>query len=85
MEIDVIFLTKTENLSLYMMTKEAIDSLISSEHEHKFNIIVIESQKNCDFIYDYSNVMTVEFDEPNFNYNHALNLGLKKSYCWLGK
>ena len=47
MNIDIIFLTKTSNEVIYNMTNDAINSLINSENEHTFNIIVIESQKNC--------------------------------------
>lgn len=79
MKVDIIFLTKTENLLLFDMTKEAIDSLINSENEHEFDIIVIESQKDCQFKYDYPNVKTIEFGQPDFNYNHAVNLGLNNS------
>ena len=74
MEVDIIFLTKTSNEDYYYMTKEAIESLLNSESDNIFNIIVVESEKNCKFTYNYNKCVTVLFEDEKFNYNRFLQL-----------
>jgi autotransporter strand-loop-strand O-heptosyltransferase len=78
MNIDVICLTNTVNDSFYGLTKKTIETLLSSNGEHNFNIKLLESNKNCEFIYDYPNLKIVTPNEK-FNYNKFLNIGL--TYC----
>ena len=53
MEVDVIILSYTKNDGYYGMTKECIESILNSEDEHTFNIIVMESDKTGKYVYDY--------------------------------
>ena len=53
MEIDVILLSYTKNDSIFTMTKKCIESIINSEKEHSFNIILVETEKSGKYNYDY--------------------------------
>lgn len=79
MIIDVIMLTNTNNDFFYEMTKETIDSLINSETEHIFNIILIESNNESEYVYNYNNLQLVKSNLSEFNYNTSLNIGLSYS------
>lgn len=70
--LDVIMLTNTANDSIYEMTKNTIKSLKESDGLDSVNIILLESNKNCEYIYDVSH--TIKPDSP-FNYNSYLNIG----------
>ena len=76
MEVDVIILSYTKNDGYYGMTKECIESILNSEDENTFNIIVMESDKTGKYVYDYDEVKTIVPDEE-FNYNRFLNIGLE--------
>jgi GT2 family glycosyltransferase len=76
MEVDVIILSYTKNDEYYDMTKKCIESILNSEEEHTFNIIVMESDKTGNYIYDYGEVKTIVPNEE-FNYNRFLNIGLE--------
>ena len=78
MEIDVILLSYTKNDSIFTMTKKCVESIINSEKEHSFNIILVETEKSGKYNYDYKEVNIVIPNET-FNYNKFLNIGLK--YC----
>ena len=78
MNIDVICLTNTHNESFYGLTKQTIETLLLSKGNHNFNIKLLESNKNCEFIYDYPNLTNIVPNEK-FNYNKFLNIGL--TYC----
>ena len=78
MEVDVIILSYTKDDTYYDMTKECIESILNSEEENTFNIIVMESDKTGKYVYDYDEVKTIVPDEE-FNYNRFLNIGLE--YC----
>jgi GT2 family glycosyltransferase len=79
MEIDVIMLTNTKDDSFYKMTKETIESLLNSETEHNFNIILVESNNNSEYRYDYPNLKLIKSNLTEFNYNTSLNIGLDHS------
>jgi hypothetical protein len=70
---DVIFLTNTANDDVFEMTNTAIKSLIASEDNNRFNVIVVESG-NTD--YDYG-VFTIPY-KGEFSYNKALNLAFDR-------
>lgn len=78
MEIDVILLSYTKNDNIFNMTKRCIESIINSEKEYKFNIILVETEKSGKYTYDFKEVKTIVPNEE-FNYNKFLNIGLK--YC----
>lgn len=79
MEIDVIMLTNTKDEKYYKMTKETIESLIHSETEHFFNIILIESNNESEYLYNYERLTLVKSNLKEFNYNTSLNIGLDYS------
>lgn len=70
--IDVICLTNTTDVSSFEVTKQTVDSIFYSEKEVKFNIILIESNSESNYI--YNNVS--KYIKPNieFNYNKYLNI-----------
>ena len=76
MEVDVIILSYTKDDTYYDMTKKCIESILNSEDEHTFNIIVMESDKSGKYVYDYEQVNTIIPNE-DFNYNRFLNIGLE--------
>ncbi len=79
MIIDVIILSLCKNKDIYRMNMNCIETLIASEEEHRFNIILIESNKDffeLNLSYDYDNVKIV-IPEEDFNYNAFLNKGIQ--------
>jgi len=81
MRVDVIILSLCTDTNQYQMNVDCIETLISSEKEHEFNIILIESNKDfhdLDFSYNYDNVNVI-IPEAAFNYNAFLNIGIKYS------
>ena len=77
MNIDVIILANTKDLQLYGMTQRAINTLLLSEKDHTFNIIIVESNVNIlneGFVYHNCNVI---IPNEEFGYNKFLNHGLK--------
>ena len=78
MEIDVILLSYTKNDTIFKMTKKCIESIINSEKEYSFNIILIETEKSGKYKYESKKIKTIVPNEA-FNYNKFLNIGLK--YC----
>lgn len=82
MNIDCIILTNTNNLELYGMCQRAIHTLLWSEPNHTFNIVVVESNKTSKesgFIYDLK-VPNIQTITPNdtFGYNKFLNYGVNQ-------
>ena len=81
MLIDVIILSLCKSKDIYDININCIDTLIKSEKEHQFNIILMESNKGffeLGYGYDYDNV-TVVIPEEDFNYNAFLNIGIRRS------
>lgn len=72
-QMDILFISNAKTEALYQITKSAIDSLLKSETEIKFNIIVIEQTERE---YEYATTLQVS---GKFNYNKFLNLGI--GYC----
>lgn len=79
MTIDVIILSESINNELIKMTTECINSLRQSETHIKFNVILIESNKQIDPLI-YSDIIDhLYIPDEEFNYNKFCNIGL--SFC----
>lgn len=78
MIVDVIILSYAKEDSVIFMNNECIDSINNSTTEHKFNIILIETESTKTYEYRQDNVTVIQPNEE-FNYNKFLNIGLK--YC----
>lgn len=81
MEVDVIILSLCKDKEIYQMNLNCIESLITSEKNHYFNIMLIESNKDFDklgFSYNHPNVKIITPEEA-FNYNAFLNIGIAKA------
>jgi hypothetical protein len=78
-EIDIIILSCGQNEELRKITGNCIASLVVSEspHQIKFNILVLESQKNM-MPYQYPNTLTV-YPADDFSYNKYLNIGIEST------
>jgi GT2 family glycosyltransferase len=75
-EMDIIILSNAYKPSLYDTTFNAVQSLINSEKEIRFNAVIIEQQLSEK--YSFPNCRTIHRD-GNFNYNRFMNYGLQ--YC----
>lgn len=80
--INFIILTKTKDENIFNMTNNLIQSIKNTIYPENttfsnYRIIIIESQKNCKYKFD--NCITLQFDQQNFNYNHAINQSI--NYC----
>lgn len=78
---DVIFLTNTENLDIFQMTSNAIQSLRESESNNRFRIIVVESRTEITRLvpgedHNYNSDLTIYY-KGEFNYNKALNMAFE--------
>lgn len=73
--MDVIFLSYAKKHELKQITQQAIQTLINSSTEVKFNIKVVESEKNLE-PYQYDNAETVYYNIP-FNYNKYMNMAFE--------
>jgi hypothetical protein len=74
MTIDIIILSYDKSPNHRKLTENAILSLKQSENIIKFNIIIVETNKNA---LTYDNVTTLYLPFP-FNYNKALNWAISK-------
>ena len=75
-EIDIIILSYAQTEELKQVTINCLNSLIASEDPRliKFNIIVIESQKDLKpFQYDYGQTL---YPDEAFGYNRYMNIGI---------
>ena len=75
-EIDVVILSYAQTEELKQVTSNCLSSLVASEDPEliKFNIIVIESQKDLK-PFQYEHGQTVYPDVP-FGYNRYMNIGI---------
>lgn len=74
--IDIIILSFAKSQSHYLLTANAILSCQQSKHSSRFNIIVVETNKDVEFnVFD---VTTIHLDKP-FNYNEFANKAIKLS------
>lgn len=72
--IDVIILSYAKNEELKGLTEQTVATLITSEDEIKFNIVVIESEKKMK-PEQYNNTLTI-YPKSKFGFNKYLNIGL---------
>lgn len=81
MIVDVIIPSKTSPC-FYLMTKKCIDSLRDSESSIKFNVVLVESEKEAPF--HAGQDATIMWEPALFNYHGALNLGIAAtSNAWV--
>ena len=77
--IDFIILAKSDNQQSIDMTQNAIDSITKSldpkDDFKKGQVIIVESH-HC--LHNYNNAISILYDARNFNYNHALNIGIDR-------
>jgi len=76
MQVDVVIPSKTSP-QFVEMTQKCIASLKHSERDIKFNVILIESER--DNPPQVGQDQTIHWERDNFNYNGALNLGIAAS------
>jgi len=77
MEVDIIILSLAKTKQHIDFTVNAINSLLQSEKEIKFNVIIME---NSDYTFpqiEMDNVKVINNLEP-FNYNKFANIGIKQ-------
>lgn len=78
MLVDVIILANSFDEFMVWMTRRTILTLLDSESDIEFNIIVVESSRNVPN--EYANICNhYVFPDEKFNYNRFLNIGSK--YC----
>lgn len=76
MTIDVVMLSVCKDQSSYDMTRQAIETLRSSEREYIFNIWLIETNTNYkEAGFNLPNAIVITPD-TEFGYNKYLNIGL---------
>lgn len=73
-EVDIVVPCNTLNESLRNMTNQFMLNLKNSDAQIKFNIYLLEQQKEV----EYEGVTTIHYDF-DFHYNKVMNLGF--SYC----
>jgi GT2 family glycosyltransferase len=80
MEIDIVILSLCATEETFVMNSNCISSLMKSETEHSFNVLVMESNK--DFLktgFAYSYPVKVIIPKDKFNYNKFLNIAIKQT------
>jgi hypothetical protein len=75
-EIDVCFVSNASTDELRRTTEMAIQTLMSSEKYIKFNVFVVESNKEVNYN-QFENTKTIYTDLP-FGYHRYLNLAIKE-------
>lgn len=76
MHVDVIIPSKT-SAKFQGMVSACIQTLRESEEHIKFNVIVVETEKDAPV--DAGQDITITWPDEEFNYNKALNLGINAS------
>lgn len=78
MKVSVILLAKTDSEALFEMTQNCIQSLLDSEQEMVFEIIIIESNKQySQQKFQYPDFVKVIVPTQQFNFHQFLNIGIK--------
>lgn len=79
-DISLIVLSKTDDETIYNMTKTCFDSFIKSAQKvnKTFEIVLVESNKETSFFKDYKNIKIITPSE-SFNFHKYLNVGLKNT------
>lgn len=73
MQIDVVIISYAKDDKLKRVTMDGIESLIASENDIQFNIVVVESNPKVSYDH-YPHTITIYPGTP-FNYNAYLNMG----------
>jgi len=76
-EMDVVIVSYAKNKNCWDLTYECINSLLASEEEIKFNVIVVESQDDVEWEQIFLNTVTVRPKQP-YGYHKFLNFGRKQ-------
>lgn len=71
MTVDIIILSHASTNNLFSLTQQTINSCVQSEEKIKFNIVVLEQNKER----FYQNATTYHITEE-FNYNRFMNKGI---------
>lgn len=75
-EVDICIISNAKTDILYNTTIQGIKTLLNSEHDIKFNIFIVETEKTRN--YDiFPNTKTIYTDEP-FGYHRYLNIAVKE-------
>ena len=74
--VDVIILSNTLTDYHYSLTKNTIDTLLMSDGDVEFNIMVIESNVNSTYSYDNTTII-----KPNKKFNYAEFVNIGYSLC----
>ena len=80
--VDVIILSYCINKKIYEMNVNCLNSLLNSESDYNFNVLLIESNKKVlqsDWIYSQFPQVNLIIPQEPFNYNKFLNIGLTHS------
>lgn len=78
MKIDVIIVADSTQLDLTVYTKRAIQSLKRCENDKfQFDITIVETGKIYPFFHGSKTI--IYYPYANFNYNRALNLGIRNT------
>ncbi len=76
--IDIIILSFAKSEKHIRLTSNCLESLKYSEHFNRFNIIVVETNKDVNYDCNGSGCKTIYLDKP-FNYNEFANEAIKMS------
>lgn len=81
MTVDLVMLTNTADAPIYEMTCKALRTLYASEQEHKFNVLLIETDTESGFDYEtefgrHYGLRVLAPGTP-FNYNAYLNFAFE--------
>jgi len=77
MKLSAIILSRTDTLELFEMTKNCIQSLLDSEMDIDFEVIIVESNKQYpDSGFEYADFVKVIVPYERFNFHQFLNIGI---------
>lgn len=80
MKVTVVLLAKTDSEALFEMTCNCIRSLLDSEKEIAFEIIIIESNNEYESgRFQYPDFVKVIVPAERFNFHRFLNIGIKEA------
>lgn len=79
MKVDIIILSYCADDSIFQMNQRCISSLVDSEDDYEFNIILMESNKAFDQSYETHGAnLEIIIPQEDFNFNRFLNIGFKQ-------
>ena len=83
MMVDVVILSNCTSGEYFDVNRNCVESLLASEPEISFNIIIVESNpefRKLGLSYGISCVTIISPNEP-FHFNRFLNIGLAATTC----